>query len=70
MAKKVMEKLEDEVGEKNLNLSVTENGMEGKLLGRQVASMQQATRSNDGRQCGNAWSVWEYKTKREGRSAR
>ena len=36
MAKKVMKKLQDEVGEKNVNLSVTENGMEGK--GNMIAS--------------------------------
>ena len=63
-AKKVMNKLEEEVEKKGLKLSVTENGKEGQRMkiascrfpeGR-AASMQQGRRSDDGRQCGNAGS--------------
>ena len=54
MAKKVMKKIKEEVEKKGLKLSVTVW-----LPGGRVMSMQEGRRSDDGRQCGNAWSGFE-----------
>ena len=62
MAKKVMQKLKEEVEKKASNcLSLKMERKEEQddcfmwLLGGPAASMQQGRRRDDGRQCGNAW---------------
>ena len=64
MAKKVVKKLKEEVEKKDLKLSVTENGKEGKskmtalcgYLEEEVASIQKRRRSDVDRLCGHTWS--------------
>ena len=72
IAKKVMKRLREEVGEKGLKLSVT--GKKGRkeqhdrvvwFPGRRAASMQEG-RSDDGRQCGNAGSRLENQSRKLG----
>ena len=69
MAKKGIKKLKEEVERKGLELSVTENGKEGKskmiasssFFEGRAASMRQR-RSDAGRQCGNAGCRLENKS--------
>ena len=71
MAKKVMKKLKEEVEKKGFELSVTENGKEGKS--KMIASfwrtrcVNAARRmSDDGRQRGNAWRRLENQSQEVG----
>ena len=58
MAKQVMKKLKEEVKKKGQNMSVNENGKEGrsKIIASCRSLENELRRSDDGRPCGNAWS--------------
>ena len=75
MAKKMMRKLKEEVGEKDLILSSTEKGKEGGkckmiascgFLEERLRECSKEEGGDDGRQCGHAWSGHENQSQEDG----